>query len=194
MRGAGAADPDVQWPRRQQAGRSSDPGRFLHPAGATPVRQGRWPQSRAILPPGCLGTIPRRWPPPRPVPRRTDRGSRVEPRIRSLAAPDHARRRPLDKPCRLASDPPPNSSQAPGARSRRPPSGYPPGYRPDCAALPKGHGQGRVLGADAAQAQGMVDGVATFGEVVRKTRRHAKSSARPKASRLAYVQRAIEIL
>jgi ClpP class serine protease len=34
-------------------------------------------------------------------------------------------------------------------------------------------GQGRVLGADAAQAQGMVDGVATFDEVVRKMRRDA---------------------
>jgi len=58
----------------------------------------------------------------------------------------------------------------------------------------EGMGQGRVLGADAAQAQGMVDGVATFDEVVRKMRRDAKSGARPKASRLAQAQRAIEIL
>jgi len=57
-----------------------------------------------------------------------------------------------------------------------------------------GMGQGRVLGADAAQAQGMVDGVATFGEVVRKMRRDAMTSAKPKVSRLAQAQRAIEIL
>jgi len=62
------------------------------------------------------------------------------------------------------------------------------------AQVRDGMGQGRVLGADAAQAHGMVDGVATFDEVVRKMRRDAKFSARPKASRLAYAQRAIEIL
>lgn len=55
-------------------------------------------------------------------------------------------------------------------------------------------GQGRVLGADAAQAQGMVDGVIAFDEVVRKMRRDARSSVRTKASRLAYAQRAIQIL
>jgi len=48
---------------------------------------------------------------------------------------------------------------------------------------------GRLVGgADAAQAQGMVDGV------VRKMQRDAGSSARPKANRLGYAQREIEIL
>ncbi|MEO8544915.1 MAG: S49 family peptidase [Burkholderiaceae bacterium] len=37
--------------------------------------------------------------------------------------------------------------------------------------------QGRVLGADAALAQNMVDGVATFDDVVRKMRRYAKAGA-----------------
>lgn len=40
----------------------------------------------------------------------------------------------------------------------------------------------------------MVDGVATFDEVVRKMRRDAKAGARQKASRLAQAQRASEIL
>jgi hypothetical protein len=40
----------------------------------------------------------------------------------------------------------------------------------------------------------MVDGVATFDEVVRKMRRDARSSAKPRALRLAQAQRAIEIL
>jgi signal peptide peptidase SppA len=53
------------------------------------------------------------------------------------------------------------------------------------AQVREGMGQGRVLGANAAQAQGMIDGVATFDEVVRKMRRDAKSNARPRASRLA---------
>lgn len=54
--------------------------------------------------------------------------------------------------------------------------------------------QGRVLGANAAQAENMVDGVATFDEVVRNMRRDARTSSRPRANRLAYAQRAIEIL
>jgi ClpP class serine protease len=62
------------------------------------------------------------------------------------------------------------------------------------AQVCEGMGQGRVLGGDAAQAQGMIDGVATFDHVVRKMRRDAKSVARPRASRLAYAQRVIEIL
>lgn len=62
------------------------------------------------------------------------------------------------------------------------------------AQVREGMGQGRVLGTDVAQAQGMVDGVATFDEVVRKMRRDASASAIPRASRLAQVQRAIEIL
>ena len=58
----------------------------------------------------------------------------------------------------------------------------------------KRQGQGRVLGADAALAQGMVDGVATFDDVVKKMRSNAKAAAKPRASRLAYAQRVIEIL
>ena len=57
-----------------------------------------------------------------------------------------------------------------------------------------GMGQGRVLGADAAFAQNMVDGIATFDDVVKKMRRDAKTPARSKASRLAHAQRALEIL
>jgi signal peptide peptidase SppA len=49
-----------------------------------------------------------------------------------------------------------------------------------------GMGQGRVLGADAALAENMVDGVATFDEVIRKMRRDAKGSSRPNTSRLAH--------
>ncbi len=57
-----------------------------------------------------------------------------------------------------------------------------------------GMGQGRVLGADAALAQNMVDGIATFDDVVKKMRRDAKTPARSKVSRLAHAQRALEIL
>ena len=61
------------------------------------------------------------------------------------------------------------------------------------AQVRDGMGEGRVLGADAALAQNMVDGVASFDDVLRKMRRDAKAMAKPKASRLAYAQRAIEI-
>ena len=57
-----------------------------------------------------------------------------------------------------------------------------------------GMGQGRVLGAEAALAQNMVDGIATFDDVVKKMRRDAKTPARSKVSRLAHAQRALEIL
>ena len=57
-----------------------------------------------------------------------------------------------------------------------------------------GMGQGRVLGAEAGKAQGMVDGVATFDEVIGKMRRDAKATARPKASRLAQARRELEIV
>ena len=60
------------------------------------------------------------------------------------------------------------------------------------AQVRDGMGQGRVLGADAAMAQNMVDGVATFDDVVRKMRRDAKSRAKPGASRLAQSQRTLE--
>ena len=62
------------------------------------------------------------------------------------------------------------------------------------AQVREGMGQGRVLGADAAMAQNMVDGVATFDDVVRKMRRDAKGSAKPRLSRLAQAQRALTIL
>ncbi len=57
-----------------------------------------------------------------------------------------------------------------------------------------GMGQGRVLGADAALAQNMVDGIATFDDVVKKMRRDAKTPTRSKVSRLAHAQRALVIL
>lgn len=56
-----------------------------------------------------------------------------------------------------------------------------------------GMGQGRVLGADAAVAEQMVDGVATFDQVVNKMRKSSKSPA-TSASRLAIAQREIEIM
>lgn len=56
-----------------------------------------------------------------------------------------------------------------------------------------GMGQGRVLGADAALAQNMVDGVATFDDVVRKMQRDVKGIGRAKANRLAQAQRALAI-
>lgn len=57
----------------------------------------------------------------------------------------------------------------------------------------EGMGQGRVLGADAALAQNMVDGISTFSDVIKKMQRDAKSSM-PKASRLAIARRELEIL
>lgn len=57
----------------------------------------------------------------------------------------------------------------------------------------EGMGQGRVLGADAALAENMVDGISTFSEVLEKMQRDAKSS-KPKASRLAIARRELEIL
>jgi signal peptide peptidase SppA len=61
------------------------------------------------------------------------------------------------------------------------------------AQVRDGMGQGRVLGADAALAQNMVDGVATFDEVVRKMRRDAKGQAKPNVNRLARAQRDLAI-
>ncbi|WP_035384493.1 S49 family peptidase [Ferriphaselus sp. R-1] len=57
----------------------------------------------------------------------------------------------------------------------------------------EGMGQGRVLGADAALAENMVDGISTFSDAIRKMQRDAKSS-RPKASRLAIACRELEIM
>lgn len=56
-----------------------------------------------------------------------------------------------------------------------------------------GMGQGRVLGADAALAQNMVDGVATFDDVLKKMRRDAKATVKPKQSRLAQARNALAI-
>lgn len=61
------------------------------------------------------------------------------------------------------------------------------------AQVRDGMGQGRVLGADAALAQNMVDGVATFDDVVRKMRRDAKAQAKPRVNRLARAQRDLAI-
>ena len=59
------------------------------------------------------------------------------------------------------------------------------------AQVRDGMGQGRVLGADAAMAQNMVDGVATFDDVVRKMRRDAKATGGAKVNRLALARRAL---
>lgn len=56
-----------------------------------------------------------------------------------------------------------------------------------------GMGQGRVLGADQAMSERMVDGIATFDDVVAKMQRNIKA-ARPAASRLARAQREIAIM
>ena len=57
-----------------------------------------------------------------------------------------------------------------------------------------GMGQGRVLGADAALAQNMVDGVATFDEVIKKMRRASKQPAPSGASRLKQARDALALL
>ncbi len=62
------------------------------------------------------------------------------------------------------------------------------------AQVRDGMGQGRVLGADAALAQNMVDGVATFDDVVRKMRRDAKGAGKASVNRLAQAQRALAIV
>lgn len=62
------------------------------------------------------------------------------------------------------------------------------------AQVREGMGQGRVLGADAALAQSMVDGVATFDDVLKKMRRDAKQQARPGASRLKQAKDALALL
>ena len=63
-----------------------------------------------------------------------------------------------------------------------------------------GMGQGRVLGADAALAQNMVDGIASFDQVLSKMHKDAASSAKtsppakPKTSRLAQARSELGIL
>ena len=56
-------------------------------------------------------------------------------------------------------------------------------------AVRNGMGQGRVLGADAALAQNMVDGILTFDQVVKKMQKTSKP-----ASRLAAMQREVDIV
>lgn len=62
------------------------------------------------------------------------------------------------------------------------------------AQVREGMGQGRVLGAAAALAQNMVDGVATFDDVLKKMRRDAKQQARPGVSRLKQAKDALALL
>ena len=57
-----------------------------------------------------------------------------------------------------------------------------------------GMGQGRVLGADAALASSMVDGIATFDEVVKKMRRDARAQIKPNASRLNQARNSLALM
>lgn len=61
-------------------------------------------------------------------------------------------------------------------------------------AVRSGMGQGRVLGANDALAQNMVDGIATFDEVIRNMQKQAKAAKSTGASRLAQAKRELEIL
>ena len=57
-----------------------------------------------------------------------------------------------------------------------------------------GMGQGRVLGADAALASSMVDGIATFEDVVKKMRRDARVQIKPNASRLNQARNSLALM
>ena len=57
-----------------------------------------------------------------------------------------------------------------------------------------GMGQGRVLGADAALASSMVDGIATFNDVVKKMRRYARAQLKPNASRLNQARNSLALM
>jgi signal peptide peptidase SppA len=57
-----------------------------------------------------------------------------------------------------------------------------------------GMGQGRVLGADAALASSMVDGIATFNDVVKKMRRDARAQIKPNASRLNQARNSLALM
>ena len=52
------------------------------------------------------------------------------------------------------------------------------------AQVRNGMGQGRVLGAEAAIEQNMVDGIITFDDALRKILRDVRTQAKPKASRI----------
>jgi signal peptide peptidase SppA len=62
------------------------------------------------------------------------------------------------------------------------------------AQVRDGMGQGRVLGAEAALASNMVDGIATLDDVVRKMRRSAKLQNKPQASRLLQARNSLAYL
>jgi signal peptide peptidase SppA len=62
------------------------------------------------------------------------------------------------------------------------------------AQVRDGLGQGRVLGADAALAENMVDGISTLDDVLKHMRSRAKANAKPKVSRLAQARNALAIL
>jgi signal peptide peptidase SppA len=62
------------------------------------------------------------------------------------------------------------------------------------AQVRDGMGQGRVLGGDAAVTQQMVDGVATFDEVIKKAQRSLRAPAAKTASRRARAENELKIL
>lgn len=62
------------------------------------------------------------------------------------------------------------------------------------AQVRDGMGQGRVLGADAALASNMVDGIASLDDVVRKMRRNAKVQNKQQASRLLQARNSLAYL
>ena len=62
------------------------------------------------------------------------------------------------------------------------------------AQVRDGMGQGRVLGAEAALASNMVDGIASLDDVVRKMRRNAKVQNKPQASRLLQARNSLAYL
>ena len=57
-----------------------------------------------------------------------------------------------------------------------------------------GMGQGRVLGADAALANHMVDGIASFDQVLNKMRRDARAQAKPGTSRLSQARNSLALM
>ncbi len=61
-------------------------------------------------------------------------------------------------------------------------------------AVRNGMGQGRVLGADAALAENMIDGVLTYDDVLRKMQRNARAATKPARSALKAAQNELEIL
>lgn len=61
-------------------------------------------------------------------------------------------------------------------------------------AVRNGMGQGRVLGADAALSEKMVDGIMTFDDLIKKMQKDAKVASKPAASRLAIAQRELQMM